>query len=99
MEDNTQTNPKSRLMALNALESSPGWPVFCERVSQIVAVEIDVKVWDIKTTDEERRNLVNARKLLTESFSPQKMLGSMQAAARTEVERVEQARVRQQKSA
>ncbi len=89
MEDNTQTNPKSRMLALQSLEGHPGWPVYCARVAERVKKQIDDKVFDPKTSDEDRRTLVGARKLLMDEFTPEKMRQSMIAQAKTEVIKIE----------
>jgi hypothetical protein len=89
MEDNTLTNPKSRQMSLQSLGGHPGWPVYCARFSEIIQKQIEAKIFDTKTPDDERRTLVAARKMLTEAYTPDKMRESMIAQATTEVMRLE----------
>jgi hypothetical protein len=72
-------HPQSSKNALESLAGQPGWQLYCERVSDIVAREIDAKIFDRKTSDQERRDLVNARALLVESYSPEKIRQGMVA--------------------
>jgi hypothetical protein len=79
--------PRSAKLALDSLGGHPGWPIYCERFDQIVQREIDAKIFDPKSTDEERRTLVAARILLVGTYLPSKMRESMLAALRTEIQR------------
>jgi len=89
MEDNTQTNPKSRLLALRGLGGTTGWPIYCNRFLEVIRMQIEDKIFDPKTSHEERATLVNARKVLTEGFTPEKMLQSMIVQAENELQRLE----------
>jgi hypothetical protein len=89
MDTNLLTNPKGREMVLNALEHNDAWKLFCERHKEVVKTVIEAKIFDPKTSAEEREKLVNARLVLVESYTPEKILGSMQVQARTEVNRME----------
>jgi hypothetical protein len=63
--------------ALHLLEGHPGWRLYCDRFDEIVRKEVDEKIFDTLTSDEDRRTLVAARKLLTESRAPEKMRKAM----------------------
>lgn len=89
MSDTDLTNPKSRELALLALGSTPGWPIYCARFGEIIAKEIDAKIFDLKTTDEDRRTLVAARELLTTRYTPEKIRETMLSVARNEVARLD----------
>lgn len=92
MEDNTLTNPKSRQMALNAIGSHPGWPIYCDRFEQLIKANIDAKIFDLKTSDEDRRTLVAARELLATNYTPEKIRQSLLVVAESDVRRMENAR-------
>jgi hypothetical protein len=88
MED----NPNSRALALNALGSHPAWPLYIARFNEVVANEIDAVIFDPKTTDEIRRSLVLARKLLVTGYTPEKMRQSMLVVAETQIIRADNER-------
>lgn len=73
----------SEKYALENLAGQPGWQLYCQRVQQIVAMEIDAKVFDESTTDEERRALVKARNLFIKQYSPERIRESLVALARS----------------
>lgn len=82
-------NPSIRALALNSLGANPGWAVYCARFDDLVAKRINAVIFDTKTTDEERRTLVAARALLTDSYAPEKMRMAMIVVAEGEINRAE----------
>lgn len=78
---------RSAKLALDSLGGHPGWPLYCARFEEIRAKEIDAKIFDLATSDEDRRTLVSARKLLSESYAPEKMRTYMLTALKTEITR------------
>lgn len=78
---------QSRHIALRALEHNDAFAIYCERHADIVSKQIEAKIFDLATTDEECRVLRQARKLLAENYAPGKMLQSMLVQAKTEAER------------
>lgn len=80
-------NPKLRGMALNALGSSLGWGIICERFQDIIRKEIEDEVWKLETTDERRRTLVAARKVLCEHYTPEKIRTTLLVTAENETRR------------
>lgn len=89
MPDSQRIDPRSAKLALDSLGGNPGWPIYCDRFEEIVRKQIEAKIFDLKTSDEERRTLVAARQLLVENYTPEKMRESMLAAARTEIARLD----------
>ena len=82
-ENPINEHPRSRELALSSLRVTPGWSVYCERFAKILETQIDEKIWDLKTSDEDCMTLRAARKLLTDAHAPEKMLESMIAQARS----------------
>lgn len=76
-----------RAVLLRSLEANAGFIFYCEQLAEKMTREIDAKVWDTKTTDEEARILRETRKRLTGGFSPEKIVKSLIAAAEQEAER------------
>ncbi len=85
--DISNLTAKHRLQALNELDGSYGFAIFVKRWREQVGKEIDKVVYDPKTSDDERRNLVHARKYLVENFDPGKLVNSLIAGAKTEAAR------------
>lgn len=71
--------PELLALALNSLPGNSGWQVYCERFNEIVAHEIDKKIFDPETPDEECRVLRRARKLLVDNYAPEKVRTAMVA--------------------
>lgn len=88
MENNP--NPKSRALALESLITSPGWPVYCSRFDAIVKEELEAKIFDSKTSPEEREKMVKAREFLVKDYTPGKMAERILGVARREAEFAEQ---------
>lgn len=82
--------PEARLSALLGLESHPGWPLFCERMKDIVANQIDAKIFDVNTSDEERRTLVAARPLLIGPNAPEQVRKALAAVCESEIRHAKQ---------
>lgn len=76
---------REKLGLIRSLQSSQAFALYCERFSEIVAREIDAKIFETETTDEQCRILREARKLLSGAYTPEKQLGSMAAALESEV--------------
>lgn len=76
-----------RVRLLRSLEIHPAFVFYCEQLAEKTRKEIEAKVWDTKTPDEEARILRETRKRLTEGFSPEKIVKSLLAAAEQEAER------------
>lgn len=93
-ENPINDHPRSRELALSSLRLNPGWSVYCDRFAKILETQIEAKVWDLKTSDEERRALVAARKLLTDSHAPEKLIESMITQANSEAETLERSQKR-----
>lgn len=85
-------NPQQRALALQSLTLNPGWQFYVARHEAIVKQQLEAKVWDTATTDEERRVLVAARKLLVDSFSPGKLVEAALTQALTEARQAEKSR-------
>jgi len=88
----TDENPKLRALALNALGSSSGWGIFCRRFDEIVAKEFDEKIFDPAIPETERTILVRARKVVCDSYTPEKMRQTMLVVANNEIGRAERAK-------
>ena len=86
-QDQTPRNPRSDKLALDSLGGHPGWPLYCDRFNLILQKDIEARIFDPKTSDEECRTLRAARKMLVDSYSPDKMRESMLTALRTEITR------------
>lgn len=85
-------NPKLRALALNGLASSLGWGIYCERFQEIIRMEIEAEVWKPETTDERRRTLVAARKVLCDTYLPEKIRKTLLVSAETEIARQDRER-------
>lgn len=83
------SSPKQRALALQSLTLNPGWQFYVARHEAIVKQQLEAKVWDMATTDEERRVLVAARKLLVESYAPGKLVEAALTQALTEARQAE----------
>jgi len=81
-------NPVHPVTAKNALESlagQTGWDMYCARVDELVEIEINAKIFDSRTSDQERRDLVNARLLLVRHYSPERIRQSLMAKFNSEI--------------
>ena len=86
---NEKADPRSTKYALEALGGHPGWQMFCARSMEMVRLQMDAKIFDPATSDEERRSLVLARRLHVDQFTPEKLRESMLTQARTEITRAD----------
>lgn len=78
-------HPTAAKNALDSLAAHPGWELYKARVDELVKLEIEAKIFDPKTSDQERRDLVNARLLLVNGYAPEKIRQSLYAKFKTEV--------------
>jgi hypothetical protein len=89
--DNYHTiTPEARRNAFIALEEHPGWKLYCARQAEIVASQIDARIFDPKTTDEERRTLVEARPLLMGANAPEQVRKGMVTICETQMKQEQQ---------
>jgi hypothetical protein len=76
---------RARAIALQSLVLNPGWQLFCERIAEVRAIEIDAKIFDLSTPAEERDALLRARKMFEEKFAPEKLRQAMLSVAENEI--------------
>lgn len=76
-----------RLRLLKGMALHPGFIFFCQRWDEKISKEIDARVWDTETSNEEARVLRETRKRLRDGFSPDKILMTLISSCETEVER------------
>ena len=88
-ENPNPVHPRNRELALSSLRLNPGWQVYCDRFAKVLENEIEAKVWDLKTSDEDRKTLVAARKLLVDSYAPEKMIEAMITQASNEANAID----------
>jgi hypothetical protein len=84
--------PVDRLALLRALAVHPAFLLYCERVSEKLAKEIEAKVWDVETADFEARILRETRKRIAESFAPERIVAGLIATAENDAEAEKNAR-------
>ncbi len=78
-------HPTSAKNALDSLAAHPGWELYKARVDELVRNDIEAKIFDPKTPDQERRDLVNARLLLVNAYAPERIRQALYAKFNTEV--------------
>lgn len=79
--------PQAQNEALHLLENHPGWRLYCARFDELVRKEVDEKIFDTKTSDEDRRTLVAARQLLVNSRAPEQQRKAMITATESAIAR------------
>ena len=84
-----EIGPRDRLQLLAALEAHPGFHLFCERQATMIEQDIEAKIFDPATPDDECRVLRQTRRRLVESFTPEKILRNLYVATESEVKRQE----------
>ncbi len=77
--------PESIVLSLQSLNGNSGWKAYCDRVQEVLEKEIDAKIFDPATPDDECRVLRRARKLLVDSYAPEKMRQGMVTVLETQI--------------
>lgn len=86
------THPEVAALVLRSLGGNSGWEVYCKRFDDIVKNEIEAKIFDPKTPEGERLALIHARRLLVDSYAPEKIRASLLVTATKEAERATSSR-------
>lgn len=86
-------NAAERLFALHTLRASPGWALYCAQQAKALE-DLDKKLRDVDTSDDETRHLKHARVYLIEQYAPAKILSKLlnatDADAKREQEEIDQ---------
>lgn len=79
--------PGERVRLLVALETHPGFHLYCARHAEMLTQEIEARIFDPATTDGECRILRETRKRLVEQYTPSKIIEKLVAATENEDKR------------